>query len=547
MKRADKSKTVVLQGKTLNPGRVVAQVCLYASELHRSVAEYTLENKKEVEKALARFEQTVEKSRIDLENAAKDVESKIGKAEAQIFTAQKLILLDPVLLDKIKTKIKQKTNAEYAVFSVFREYEQRFESLENEYMRDRAKDIAGIRRRLLDYLKATEPGFLCEGQPDCKRGLGRIIVTKELTPRMISNVDFTRVEGFVTEHGGVSSHAAIIARAIGVPAVSNVHGIMDNVACSDKLLLDGNEGKVYLWPDKSTVDRLIPKVKADKAEKVLLETPANMEVLANVSMTEDIEVAEKVNADGIGLFRTEFLFIRSGRLLNEEEQVNYYTEVLKKMGEKPVTFRLIDTGGDKPLGFLNREQETNPALGLRGARFLLSEPDVFRTQVRAFARTSNKGRLKVLYPMVIDLNQLSLLQKETQKVLSEVEYKEDNLSFGVMFEVPGACLQAEEILKHTDFASVGTNDLIQYLFAVDRDNEHVVPDYKPDHPVLWSLLKGLSSKAKAANIPLSVCGEMAGLPGMAAKFLEIGITSLSVSPRLIPNVRVEMAETVNPG
>jgi phosphotransferase system enzyme I (PtsI) len=269
-----------------------------------------------------------------------------------------------------------------------------------------------------------------------------------------------------------------------------------------------------------------------------------MMTFANASMLSDVQQAMAVRADGIGLFRTEISFIRAERLLSEDEQYSLYAEIVRRVEGRPVTFRLLDIGGDKELPFLKIPKESNPFLGLRGARFLLESSEVFSTQMKALARLSKKDKARVLFPMVIDTVQLDKLLAAARDVIATVEADAENIEFGAMFEVPSACLQAESIMKKVAYASIGSNDLIQYLFAVDRNNESVSEDYNPEHPALWDVLALLSDTAKKTDTPLSICGEMAGREGMPSRLLDIGISALSVSPRLVPRVRNEMAEYV---
>jgi phosphoenolpyruvate-protein phosphotransferase (PTS system enzyme I) len=425
---------------------------------------------------------------------------------------------------------------------VFLAYEQEFMKLDNQYLRERASDISEIRRRLLNQLHNLRPGFVCDGQAHCRRGRDRIIVAEELTPDMIVNMHLESVLGFVTEHGGVSSHAAIIARSLGIPAVSGVHGILAKVRCGDKIYLDGDDGTVYLRPDKSALEQMKPAGKMVAEVVRIIRSPAGIEVLANASMIEDVTLARSVHADGIGLLRTEIFFLTHNRLLDENEQFDFYSKVVSAMENKPVTFRLLDVGGDKPLPFLRIEKESNPYLGWRGARFLLASPDIFALQVRALGRVSRISKLKIMVPMIVDAAQAMEFRKRIFEQVSAVGGKPENLSIGAMFEVPSACLMADDIYKHVDFGSIGSNDLIQYLFAVDRNNERVSGDYNPEHPVLWNVLKNLSATAKRMRKPLSICGEMAGRDGIPSKLLDIGIRSFSVSPRYISRVRAEVVE-----
>jgi phosphoenolpyruvate-protein phosphotransferase (PTS system enzyme I) len=529
------------EGLAINSGRVTAPACLYSSNLHKSVDEYTIEEA-DIEAELLRFEKALFESSLDLEAISSRVADGVGAVESEIFIAQKHIMNDAAIIRQIKEVVRStRRNIEAVIFEIYRNFEDKFRNMDNPYMRERVSDISEIRRRLLDNLKKQKPGFLCEGQQHCQRGAGRIIVAEEFTADMMAHMSFEHVRGFATEHGGSSSHAAIIARSLGIPAVTGLKNIMEFAKCGQKILVDGDNGRVYLSPDDDIVAKLITVAEVSGDRKIYITTPPGMEVLANASMLEDVKQATVLKADGIGLYRTEIFFIKSDRLLSEDEQYDHYAAVSEEMGDKPVTFRLLDVGGDKPLPFLRIQKESNPYLGWRGARFLLGNPDIFGSQIRALLRLTKKKKIRVMVPMVIDEKQYSMVVDAIRGVAQSVEMVTENLAIGAMFEVPSACIQAKKIFKRADFGSIGSNDLIQYLFAVDRNNEQVSADYDPEHPILWDILETIVSASRETGKPLSICGEMAGREGMVKRLLDIGIHSLSVSPRLIPQIRNEMA------
>jgi phosphotransferase system enzyme I (PtsI) len=533
--------TILFNGLSVNPGKIYAPVCLYSAERHRKVIETKLTSPEEELEDLHKLEKALEAVTIDLEKISLTAAKNMGKVEAEIFVTQKHIVNDPLLGKKIRDTITtEKRNVESAVHQVFLRYEQEFMALDDAYMRERASDISDIRRRILDQLYDLRPGFACEGQAHCRRGKDRIIVAEELTAEMIVHMQLERVMGFVTEHGGLSSHAAIIARSLGIPSVTGVHGILDHVRCGDRVLVDGDSGTVYLKPDTATVERMVPKDRISKEDVRILKSPPGTEVLANASLVDDVTLARAVRADGIGLLRTEIVFLQANRLLSEDEQYDFYLHVVEIMSGKPVTFRLLDVGGDKPLSFLRIEKEANPYLGWRGARFLLGSPDIMALQVRALARVSKMHKIRIMIPMVVDGTQAKELRMLVNDQVATVDAKPENIELGAMFEIPSACLMAKEIFGHMDFGSIGSNDLIQYLFAVDRNNERVSADFNPEHPALWNMLRQLAAAAKRAKKPLSICGEMAGREGTPQKLLDIGISSMSVSPRLVTRVRNEV-------
>ncbi len=536
------------KGLPISSGKVVAKICVYSQVTHQGIVERTLDSDKEVEAEIKRFESAVTTCSEGMDSIAANVRKEIGESEAEIYVAQKHIMNDPVIIDEIKKRITaNRKNAELIIDEVYSEYEEKFANLDNQYMSERSNDISDIRTRLLNYLLKTQPGFNCEGQGNCQRGKERIIVAEELTTEMMVHMNLSRVYGIVTEHGGLNSHAAIIARAAGIPAVTGADGIFKEVRCGSEILVDGDNGIVIVKPDQETQERILASEKVDVSQGYALSTPQGMEVLANASMLEDVQQAVNMNADGIGLFRTELCFIREQHLLNEQEQYSFYQKIIKIMGEKPVTFRMLDVGGDKQLAFLKSSKRTNPHLQMRGSRFLLANREIFVTQLRSLLRLSKRYKMRVLIPMIIDSLQVDKLISVVKEVMATVEAKSENLRLGVMFEVPSAFFEAEEIIKKVDFASIGSNDLIQYLFAVERENEIEAQDFNPEHPVLWKTMKMLSDVANKLDKPLSICGEMAGKKEMVSRFLDIGLTSLSVSPRLIPRVKLEMENYIKMG
>ena len=467
----------------------------------------------------------------------------MGAAEAEIFEAQKMIAQDPSLLEKATALIRDDNmDAPHAVARVLDSYEARIQELDDEYLRERSSDIGEVKRRLLDIMGDVNPEFQCADSENCQRGRDRIVVAEELTPMMTMELDSDHTLAFVTERGGINSHAAILARALGIPAVSGIVGAHKLITCGTELLVNGDTGEVLVGPSEQVLAEM------DTPSAILAGLPEaadpvdGLTVMANISRASEADDALSMKAEGIGLYRTEFEFMVAGRMLSEDEQYERYSGVVKKMAGRPVVFRLFDAGGDKPLQFLDIQPEENPALGWRGGRLLLGHAELMRTQARALARASVHGPVRVMYPMVVDLEQFRELKALFESSLSGLP--PGDLQHGVMFEVPSACLQAEEILREADFGSIGTNDLIQYLFAVDRNNELVAYDYKPGRSALWSLLGQMSEGAKRVGKELSVCGELAGKPDYLRRLVEIGITSLSVSPRLISRIRREAVARV---
>jgi phosphoenolpyruvate-protein phosphotransferase (PTS system enzyme I) len=529
-----KAREIRLQGLPISEGYAVSKVCLFNDQRHSNLPVYRVEGSG-LEREIERVQRALSVAAERLDEVRRKVEKEVGRAESEIFAAQKTILEDAVLRDEIVVRIRAgNLNAETAIEQVLNEYEARILSIDNLYLRERASDFGEIKRRLLDVLGNMKPSLQC-GSEQCRRGRDRIVVAEELTPSLTVDIDMDHTVGFVTEHGGVNSHAAILARAMGIPAVSGLAGIRDRLGCGTQLLINGYTGEVILWPSRETLANMQPE--RDRVAHLPTTEPsvAGFSVMANVNAFSDMRDTRKMEADGVGLYRTEFELLVAGRLFREEELFERYAAVLKALPGKPVWFRLFDIGSDKRLPFLNLPPEENPSLGWRGARLLLGRFDILRVQARALAQCSVGHRVYVTYPMIVDVEQFVRLKAMFCEAVKDLPKGE--IWHGAMFEVPSACLQAEELYRVIDFGSVGTNDLTQYLFAVDRDNDLVSDDYRPDRPIFWKLLSGMARAARAAGKPLSVCGEMAGDPRYTRKFMEAGIRSVSVSPRRIAGVR----------
>jgi len=349
------------------------------------------------------------------------------------------------------------------------------------------------------------------------------------------SLDVRRTRGFLTARGGENSHAAILARAFGIPAVSGIEGVTEWLSCGTEVLINGLTGEVIIWPGneaRATVElaparRPLPD-NGDGPVKGLV-------VMANISSADEVTEACAYGAEGVGLYRTEFEFLTAGVALTEEMQYERYAAVVKAMQGKPVTIRLLDIGGDKELRFLDVAEERNPSLGCRGARFLIARPEFLAAQARALARASRHGPVNVLYPMIASHAQFMTLKRMFMEAIMDIEPGE--LYHGVLFEVPAACLEAAALLRDADFGSIGTNDLVQYLYAVDRNNERVAKEYEPDQPVIWSLIRSIAETARELGKPLAICGELGGDPRHIAKVIEHGVSAVSTNARSIPGVR----------
>ncbi|OQA51232.1 MAG: Phosphoenolpyruvate-protein phosphotransferase [Candidatus Omnitrophica bacterium ADurb.Bin292] len=524
------------RGLPLSPGVVVARVCLFNEKRHMSLPVRDI-TPQQVQGEGDRFRKALLLVREKLVVLAREVQERVGKAESEIFTVQKMILDDPAMIERVTDHIRSKNfSAEKAVMSSLDYFEEQIAKTDNAYLKERASDISEIKRRLLDALSDLKPSFQCQGDSFCQKGKNRVVIAGELTPSLTMELNTDSIKGFVTDRGGVASHAAILARALRIPAVSGIPGIHDKIFCGTEVLVDGDTGEVVVWPSPKTLAQYPNLSRGESRDLKPVDPVPGIKVYANLNLAKQAGESAENRAEGIGLYRTEFEFFAARKLLNEDEQYERYKQVLEVMKDRPVYFRMLDLGGDKEADFLEFPHEQNPVLGLRGSRFLLEHPELFREQARALARASRHGRVHVMYPMVIDLEQYRNLVKRFKNETADISSGE--IRHGLMFEVPSACLEAESILKEADFGSIGTNDLIQYLFAVDRDNEWVAYDHHPDRKIFWKLIHDIAKAAKKHRKPLSVCGEIASNPEYVRQLIREGIRTVSVAPRAITRLRV---------
>lgn len=528
-------REIRLRGVPISPGVAVAQACLFNESRHNRLTPVLIAEH-EVEREIARLRQAIEAAGAQLGEIRERVARDLGDSEAAIFMAQRMMIDDRTMHERMVAAIRSdRAGAEMAVMIVMDAFEARLGSVGDAYLRERAGDVGEAKRRLLDALAETRPGLRCEGADHCQRGRERVVVAAELTPSLTVDLDTERLRGFLTEHGGATSHAAILARALGVPAVSGVEGIHSQVACGTPVFLNGDTGEVILWPRPETLALYQRRLEAAGTPVEAVEPVDGMAVLANISVVSEVAQARRLKAEGIGLYRTEFEFMALGRILTEDEQYQRYLSLIKAMAGQPVYIRLLDLGGDKPAPYLDLGNEANPALGLRGGRLLVQRPDLLQAQARAIARASVAGPVNVTYPMIVDVAQFVALREAFMAAIEGLPA--GTIRHGVMIEIPAACLDAEALLQEADYGSVGTNDLYQYLFAIDRNSERVSYDFRLDHPVFWCTLASVVGAAQRAGKPLSVCGEMAGWPEYAVRLRGLGIRTISVSPRFVSVVR----------
>jgi phosphotransferase system enzyme I (PtsI) len=539
-----------IEGIPASPGVAMGKVCIH-KDIFAHIQVLPIDDH-EIGNEIRRVQKAVEAIEEAIRNDQEMIRKKIGPKEAEIFSAHLSIIEDSHYLAEIFERIAtQKIKAEAAVLLQIRKYEEVFSKVENPYLKDRILDIRDIGTRLLESLMGPLD-FDCPFQEPV------IIAGLELTPKDTLRLKKDRVLAFITEQGGKESHAAILARAMGIPAVLGMEGLLSRIEKGDFLIVDGNLGLIVANPPEEIIQeyRQIQEKMEIRRENLhlLISSPAvtldgcSFKLMANIGNLVDLEYALRYQADGIGLFRTELPFIMGERFLSEEEQFDLYRTVVEKMNPREVTIRTLDLGGDKFLKIPHPEK--NPFLGYRSTRFFLKEKRLLQVQLRAILRASRYGKVKILFPMVCSMDEvrnLVGLAKETEReLLAQMEDRNQEIPLGVMVEVPSLAILAPKLMKEIDFVSIGTNDLIQFTLAVDRDNDLVSDLYQPVHPsVLW-LIKNVVEAGKTHGKNVSICGEMAGNPIYFPLLFGLGLREFSVAPIAILEIK-EMARRIAKG
>lgn len=504
----------------------------------------------QIDAEIERLKGAVAKTKLDLEVIRESARLKFGDEKAAIFSAHLLVLEDPEMFSAIVERIKQRVNAEFALDEVSTMYIKMFESMESDYMRERAADIRDVAKRLLAHLLHIE-------LPDYSQ-LSKevIIVAEDLTPSMTAQLDKRYVKGFVTNIGGRTSHSAILARSMEIPAVVGTKSATEYIKHGSSVIVDGKSGKVIVNATEEVKKFYLAAKKDFEQEGELLQSYISLpsisadghhvKIVGNIGSPKDIEAIVANGGDGVGLFRTEFLFMDRQELPTEEEQFTAYKKVLEKMEGKPTVIRTLDIGGDKELPYLNLANEMNPFLGYRAIRLCLDQQAIFRTQLRSLIKASAYGNLKIMFPMIATLDEFraakKLLLEEQQKLINDGVPISEKMEIGMMVETPSAAIIADLFAKEADFLSIGTNDLIQYTFAADRMNERVSYLYQPYHPAILRLVKMVIDAAHSNGKWVGMCGEMAGDEVAIPILLALGIDEFSMSASSILSARSQIAQ-----
>lgn len=511
-------------------------------------------NPVDLAKEFERLYEGIRTSKDEIEYIKREFREVVGPEESSIFDAHLAILDDPVFMSEIRGIIeRQYKAAEVAVKEAIDHFVAMFDLLDDEYMKERAVDIKDVGNRLLKHLLgAPEVTLPSDTQP-------YILVAKELSPSQLAHLNPTYVLGIVTMMGGKTSHSSIMARALGIPLVAGLENKLPSpIQTGDMLVIDGDSGIVQLHPDELFVKDYVTKRDKQRKKREQLELLATVEAVTkdgvslhlagNISSVKELDLALKYGAEGVGLFRTEFLYMDRHSFPTEEEQFEVYKLVAEKVGDSTVVIRTLDIGGDKHLDYFQLPEEQNPFLGYRAIRISLDRIDMFKTQLTAILRASHYGNVKMMFPMISSVEEV----QAAKAVLNEVKEELDNkgipynreMPVGIMIEVPAAVMIADLLAEEVDFFSIGTNDLVQYVLAVDRMNEQIAHMYHPYHPAVLRMIRLTVEAARKAGIDVSVCGELAGDERSLPLWLELGICNLSMSPQALLKVKHRTLNTL---
>ena len=474
----------------------------------------------------------------------------VGEANAMIFEIHQMMLEDLDYLESIENIIRtQEVNAEYAVATTADNFAQMFAAMDDAYMQGRAADVKDVSERVLDILSGADTG-LKEMKEPC------IIAADDLAPSETVQLDKSKVLGFATQYGSSNSHTAILARTMNIPAIIGMGEELLKEYSGRDAIIDGFTGTLYIDPDEETLKAMQEKREKDLEQKALLEQLKGKEnvtksgqkinVYANIGNVSDLGAVLKNDAGGIGLFRSEFLYLENTDFPTEEQQFSVYKQVAESMAGKKVIIRTLDIGADKQVDYFGLDKEDNPALGYRAIRICLTRPEIFKTQLRALYRAAMFGNISIMFPMIISVNEVLRIKEIIAEVKEELKnegipYKED-VELGIMIETPASVMVSRELAKEVDFFSVGTNDLTQYTLAIDRQNSKLDEFYDPHHPAVLAMIKMAAENAHAEGAWIGICGELGADLELTEEFLKMGLDELSVSPSMVLPLRKRIRE-----
>lgn len=538
---------ITLEGKSVFGGVAIGKIQFYKRN------EITIKRTRveDVEAEVERFQNAKAKTLELLKGLYEKALEDVGEANAMIFEAHQLMLEDPDYVESIENIIRtQDVNAEYAIGATADNFAAIFEAMDDAYMQGRAADVRDVSERLLQALSSQNETVMVMDEPV-------IIAADDLVPSETVQLDKEKVLSFVTMYGSANSHTAILARTMNIPAVIGLGEALKEEYDGKVAIVDGVDGKVYIDPDEETMASMQKKQKKDQEQKELLnqlkgkenvtKSGQKVNVYANIGNLADVGAVLKNDAGGIGLFRSEFLYLESDTYPTEEQQFAVYKKVAETMAGKKVIIRTLDIGADKQVDYFKLDKEDNPALGYRAIRICLTRPEIFKTQLRALYRASAYGQISIMFPMIISVAEVKKIKEIIEEVKAELRtegaaFRED-VELGIMIETPAAVMVSRELAKEVDFFSVGTNDLTQYTLAIDRQNQKLEDFYDSHHPAVLAMIRMAAESAHAEGKWIGICGELGADVTLTETFLKMGIDELSVAPGMVLKVRQKIRET----
>lgn len=537
---------ITLEGKSVFGGVAIGKIQFYKRN------EITIKRTRveDVEAEVERFQNAKAKTLELLKGLYEKALEDVGEANAMIFEAHQLMLEDPDYVESIENIIRtQDVNAEYAIGATADNFAAIFEAMDDAYMQGRAADVRDVSERLLQALSSQNETVMVMDEPV-------IIAADDLVPSETVQLDKEKVLSFVTMYGSANSHTAILARTMNIPAVIGLGEALKEEYDGKVAIVDGVDGKVYIDPDEETMVSMQKKQKKDQGQKELLnqlkgkenvtKSGQKVNVYANIGNLADVGAVLKNDAGGIGLFRSEFLYLESDTYPTEEQQFAVYKKVAETMAGKKVIIRTLDIGADKQVDYFKLDKEDNPALGYRAIRICLTRPEIFKTQLRALYRASAYGQISIMFPMIISVAEVKKIKEIVEEVKAELRtegaaFRED-VELGIMIETPAAVMVSRELAKEVDFFSVGTNDLTQYTLAIDRQNQKLEDFYDSHHPAVLAMIRMAAENAHAEGKWIGICGELGADVTLTETFLKMGIDELSVAPGMVLKVRQKIRE-----
>jgi phosphotransferase system enzyme I (PtsI) len=546
LKGARKEIMKIFQGKSVFGGIAIGRISIYK----KNENEVSLAKVDDPEEEIKRYESAKEKAILQLQKLYNKALVEVGEQNAAIFEVHQMMLEDDDYNDSVENIIRsQSANAEYAVSKTADNLADMFASMDDAYMRERAADVRDISNRILGILAGNENGLENAKEPV-------ILIAEDLAPSETVQMDKNMVLSFVTIKGSTNSHTAILARTMAIPSLVSTKMPLDDSFDGMIGIVDGNEGVIYVDPDKETFDYMKVKAAEEREKKALLESLKGKEnvtldgqkimLYANIGNIKDLALVRQNDASGIGLFRSEFIYLERDTFPTEEEQFEIYKTVAETMAGKRVIIRTLDIGADKKCPYFGLDPEENPAMGLRAIRICLTRPEIFKTQLRALFRASAYGKIAIMYPMIISVEEIDKIKAIADEVKAELD--KENIPHGdpeqgIMIETPASVIMSDELAKKVDFFSIGTNDLTQYTLAIDRQNDKLDEFYNAHHPAILRMIRMVVENSHKAGIWTGICGELGADPTLTQEFLAMGVDELSVSPGAILPLRRIIRET----